>query len=247
MGHALRQMTVTVGAPAVLDGIEGRRRLAAFYGELLGMQVIREDWLKIAKEPSSPLHLALDGDGWSDRRPPRWPDPEYPQQIHLDLAVPDLDASGALVKALGATLLRDNGGFRVYADPAGHPFCLYSELNTERDAAVIRRVVFDCLSPRSLAAFYEGLFGVDRRVVDTPERVEITLPDDALPNFAFEHAVFLAARWPDPAYPAQLHADIRFVDASSAADRAVRFGAIPLPKLGDLHVFADPAAHPFCL
>ncbi|GAA4691498.1 Glyoxalase-like domain-containing protein [Promicromonospora umidemergens] len=57
--------------------------------------------------------------------PPRWPDPAYPQQLHLDIEVPDLDAGEAAVLAQGATRLPGQGDdFRVFADPAGHPFCL---------------------------------------------------------------------------------------------------------------------------
>lgn len=56
---------------------------------------------------------------------PRWPDPAYPQQLHLDVKVPDLDAGEAAVLGLGATRLPGQGDdFRVFADPAGHPFCL---------------------------------------------------------------------------------------------------------------------------
>jgi hypothetical protein len=56
---------------------------------------------------------------------PRWPDPAYPQQVHLDIEVADLDAGEAAVLALGATRLPSHEeGFRVFADPAGHPFCL---------------------------------------------------------------------------------------------------------------------------
>ena len=61
----------------------------------------------------------------SDYNQPRWPDPARPQQAHLDIMVGDLDAGEAQVLALGASRL-DGGGprFRVFADPAGHPFCL---------------------------------------------------------------------------------------------------------------------------
>lgn len=248
MAHPLRQMTITIGSPPVLDGAEGRRRLAAFYCGLLGMEVIREDWLKIAKDSGSPLHLALDGDGWSDQRPPRWPDPEYPQQMHLDLSVRDLAVSGEAVTDLGGALLRDHGHFRIYADPAGHPFCLYPDPNVPAGRRVVRRLVFDCLSPRSLATFYGGLLGVQGRVADSPWRVEIALDDERFPHFAFQHAEFVASRWPDPAYPAQLHVDFVFVDGTDAAvDRAERFGAVRRPKLADTEIFADPAGHPFCL
>jgi catechol 2,3-dioxygenase-like lactoylglutathione lyase family enzyme len=57
----------------------------------------------------------------TENTPPTWPDPAVPQQMHLDVMVDDQDAAGAEVLALGARPLR---GDHVYADPAGHPFCL---------------------------------------------------------------------------------------------------------------------------
>ncbi|MGH3409593.1 MAG: VOC family protein, partial [Streptosporangiaceae bacterium] len=54
-------------------------------------------------------------------RPPTWPDPAVPQQFHLDVMVEDVAAAGPGVLALGASKLDGEG---VYADPAGHPFCL---------------------------------------------------------------------------------------------------------------------------
>jgi predicted enzyme related to lactoylglutathione lyase len=52
-------------------------------------------------------------------------DPAYPQQANLDLLVRDLDAAEAVVLERGATRLKGGGErFRVFADPAGHPFCL---------------------------------------------------------------------------------------------------------------------------
>jgi hypothetical protein len=45
--------------------------------------------------------------------------------VHLDIRVADIEAAEAQVLALGATRLPSTEpGFRVYADPAGHPFCL---------------------------------------------------------------------------------------------------------------------------
>ncbi|MEU7875246.1 VOC family protein [Dactylosporangium sp. NPDC049140] len=52
---------------------------------------------------------------------PTWPDPAVPQQMHLDVMVDDLAAAAGAVVALGAVQLP--GDF-VFADPAGHPFCL---------------------------------------------------------------------------------------------------------------------------
>lgn len=65
-----------------------------------------------------------------DYVPPAWPDDTSPQQIHLDFYLEDLEAAHSRVIDLGGRLLKaaDDpsvpSGFRVYADPAGHPFCL---------------------------------------------------------------------------------------------------------------------------
>jgi hypothetical protein len=61
-----------------------------------------------------------------------WPDGPVPQQLHLDATVPtvaDLDVWHERALALGARLIEDRSAdqeepLRVYADPAGHPFCL---------------------------------------------------------------------------------------------------------------------------
>jgi Glyoxalase-like domain len=58
-------------------------------------------------------------------RAPRWPDPAFPQQFHLDVRVADVDAAESAALALGASRLDGAGPtWRVYADPAGKPFCL---------------------------------------------------------------------------------------------------------------------------
>jgi hypothetical protein len=47
--------------------------------------------------------------------------------MHLDVRVSDLDESEKAALALGARKLPGGGErFRVFADPAGHPFCLVS-------------------------------------------------------------------------------------------------------------------------
>jgi Glyoxalase-like domain len=65
----------------------------------------------------------------SDYSAPDWPGQGRPQQMHLDAMVEDLDAAEAEVVALGATKHDHQPGttFRVFLDPAGHPFCLYVE------------------------------------------------------------------------------------------------------------------------
>ena len=98
--------------------------VATFYAELLGLPVTfrSTEWVVIArKDTSSGLAFQLA----PDHQPPRWPDPERPQQFHLDVMVDDVDDAEPRVLALGARRLPAAGTeHRVYADPAGHPFCL---------------------------------------------------------------------------------------------------------------------------
>lgn len=226
------------------------RALATFYADLLGMRITREDWFVVANpDDDDAVRLAF-GDGpIDDYQAPRWPDPERPQQLHLDISVPDLDAAESRALELGASALQDKGGYRSYADPAGHPFCFYHD-ETATSPARIDRLVVDCFSPRALAAFYAELLGMPVRELDTPERVVIARADGRLPALAFQHAQFPAPRWPDPAYPQQVHLDIRMKgdDPEPVRDLALRLGAIRLTDLGGSQpVFADPAGHPFCL
>ncbi|SOD94046.1 VOC family protein [Blastococcus haudaquaticus] len=102
------------------------RALARFYGEILGMRVNEYtdgEWVVIGREPGL-RELAFQRA--EDYRAPRWPDPEHPQHEHLDIRVVDVEAAETAILALGARLLQGETGtgFRVYADPAGHPFCL---------------------------------------------------------------------------------------------------------------------------
>ncbi|MER7685807.1 VOC family protein [Streptomyces sp. NPDC097610] len=107
-------------------------RLAEFYEALLGGSVNRPDRRWALGEAWSTLHtpsglvLAFQRVPAAEHRPPRWPDPAHPQQFHLDFGVPDLDRARERVLALGATPLdvSDGRAWHVYADPAGHPFCL---------------------------------------------------------------------------------------------------------------------------
>lgn len=94
--------------------------LAAFYSTLLGLPVTyrSENWVVVAaNDTSSGLAFQLA----TGNAPPTWPDPAVPQQFHLDIMVEDLETAGQRVPELGAKKL---DGESVYADPAGHPFCL---------------------------------------------------------------------------------------------------------------------------
>jgi catechol 2,3-dioxygenase-like lactoylglutathione lyase family enzyme len=94
--------------------------LAEFYSAVLGLPVAyrSDDWVVVAaNDTSSGLAFQLA----PGNPPPTWPDPAVPQQFHLDIMVEDVAAAGDRVQALGAVPL---DGENVYADLAGHPFCL---------------------------------------------------------------------------------------------------------------------------
>jgi hypothetical protein len=56
----------------------------------------------------------------------RWPDPAYPQRLHLDIRVRNADEAERELTALGAVRVpgEREAGFRVFTDPVGHPFCI---------------------------------------------------------------------------------------------------------------------------
>jgi len=120
------------------------RLLAEFYRQLLGLTYRPgdeppapgepdprgSDWL-VLRNAASGTQLAFQQ--MAELPEPTWPDPSQPQMLHLDLTVPtadDLQAQHARALALGARLLLDRFDdpqepLYVYADPAGHPFCIF--------------------------------------------------------------------------------------------------------------------------
>jgi Glyoxalase-like domain len=127
----------------VLDATDARA-LAEFWRQLLGYRYRPGDEPPAAGEPDP------QGRDWLVLRPPggatlvafqqvaalpeaTWPEGPVPQQLHLDLTVAttaELDAQHERALALGARLLEDRSEdpeepLRVYADPAGHPFCIF--------------------------------------------------------------------------------------------------------------------------
>lgn len=96
------------------------RALARFYSQLLGDPITfdSDDFVVVsASSQTSGLAFQLA----PDHQPPTWPDPAVQQQLHFDVMVDDVAAATPAVLALGARRL---AGEDVFADPAGHPFCL---------------------------------------------------------------------------------------------------------------------------
>jgi catechol 2,3-dioxygenase-like lactoylglutathione lyase family enzyme len=119
-----RMMRMTGPVHGVVIDCPDPDALAGFYEQLLAMvRVNNEDgWVVIGDSPDRPGLAFQKIDNY---RAPTWPDPDVPQQIHLDIKVDDLDTAEKRALELGAKRLPGGGiNFRVFADPAGHPFCL---------------------------------------------------------------------------------------------------------------------------
>ena len=102
------------------------RELAAFYAALLdtGIQDEDDDWATLTGIPGATIAFQRS----PEHRPSTWPAPDVQQMAHLDFLVADRGAAHAKAIALGAKVLDDApANFTVYADPAGHPFCLCQE------------------------------------------------------------------------------------------------------------------------
>jgi len=109
--------------PSIVIDCPDPAALARFYGAMLDWKTdISPGWGEIRAEYGQCITFQQ----VEDYTPPRWPGQQVPQQMHLDVIVDDLDAAEAAVLDLGATKHEHQPGtsFRVFLDPAGHPFCL---------------------------------------------------------------------------------------------------------------------------
>ena len=143
MSRPMTEASFPVMRSVVLDATDARG-LAEFYRELLGFEY-REgdeppaadaddpkgrDWL-VLHHPSGSPRLAFQQVDQLPRS--TWPEATVPQQLHLDLSVPDAPSLILLHEralGLGARLLLDEFDdpvepLYVYADPEGHPFCIF--------------------------------------------------------------------------------------------------------------------------
>jgi catechol 2,3-dioxygenase-like lactoylglutathione lyase family enzyme len=120
------------------------RALAEFYRQLLGLRYrpgdeppavgepdpAGQDWL-VLQDSAGTARVAFQQ--VAELPEATWPQGPVPQQLHLDLTVPtaqELQAQHDRALALGARLVHDRSDdpeepLRVYADLAGHPFCIF--------------------------------------------------------------------------------------------------------------------------
>lgn len=109
--------------PSIVIDCPDPGALARFYGAMLDWKVdVSSDWADVRADYGQCISFQQ-VQGYTA---PAWPTQEAPQQMHLDVVVDDLDAAEEAVLKLGATKAEHQPGksFRVFLDPAGHPFCL---------------------------------------------------------------------------------------------------------------------------
>jgi catechol 2,3-dioxygenase-like lactoylglutathione lyase family enzyme len=241
-GSILWSMTVTGRLEAVALDARDIERLASFYAELTGWDVVRKtaDWITLRSGDGQevafqrvPEHVA-----------PQWPGQEHPQQVHLDLFVEEREAATERAVALGATKLGGGESWTTLADPAGHPFDLCQKEDLGPGIRLFAPT-FDAPDAATLARFYADLLGMG---------VSYEGPEGALiagygKSVMFQQVgEYTPPKWPDPAHPQQGHLDILVEDLDAGEARAVELGASRLEGGSErLRVFADPAGHPFCL
>ncbi len=126
MSDAITLSGVTLDCPDA-------RRLAAFYVDITGgtVRFADDSWASI-EVPGGRLEFQT----VPNYQPPRWPDPAASIQLHLDFYVEDRLDSEARVLAAGATRynFQPNDHCTVFADPAGHAFCLSTWGGPDRGA-----------------------------------------------------------------------------------------------------------------
>lgn len=97
--------------------------LASFYGALLGWEIKGDsEWAEV-RDVTGQCICFQPVDNFTA---PVWPGQDIPQQMHIDVMVDDFETAEPAVLELGATKHEHQPGttFRVFLDPAGHPFCL---------------------------------------------------------------------------------------------------------------------------
>lgn len=123
--HSVAAMAIA-RFPSVVIDCPDAGELARFYSALLDWPIDErpdeDSWMQIRADHGQVISFQQ----VDEYRAPQWPSQEHPQQMHLDVMVDDLDEAEAAVLGLGATKHEHQPGesFRVFLDPAGHPFCL---------------------------------------------------------------------------------------------------------------------------
>jgi hypothetical protein len=113
----------------IVLGAPDPQALATFYEALLGYERVEDSEEWVVTRPAGGVRPGLSFQREKYHVAPTWPGGPTDQQmqVHLDVAVSDLDAAGDLAERAGAVLAgyQPQEDVRVWIDPAGHPFCLF--------------------------------------------------------------------------------------------------------------------------
>jgi catechol 2,3-dioxygenase-like lactoylglutathione lyase family enzyme len=123
-------VTAVGGIRSIVLECSDPERVATFWSAVLGQEIAarQDDWWALARTDARPRLAFQVTAGYTA---PDWPGSTGEQQVHLDVEVEDLDVARERVLGLGAIQLSDvvqdqaeDAPWQVFADPAGHPFCL---------------------------------------------------------------------------------------------------------------------------
>jgi Glyoxalase-like domain len=218
--------------------------LADFNVKLAGWtrRFVEDDWITLGTPDGWRIGLQ----GVDGHVPPRWPDPAYPQQAHLDLRVRDVTAATERAIELGATKLGGGETWNTLADPAGHPFDLCRSAD-DPDMSIFA-ITIDAPNANVLGGFYSELLGLPVSYEGSEGVLLGVHGGDRRVMIQQVQHPFTPPRWGDPAYPQQVHLDVTVADLDEAERQAIAIGATRRPGEGMYwRVCADPAGHPFCL
>ncbi len=211
--------------------------LAAFYADLLGTEI---EFDRILANDGT---VALWFQEVEHYLPSTWPTQGRGQMIHLDLAVPDVDAAIAVVTAFGGRVAEPREGYHapIVIDPAGHPICLFP---IDGSTAVVSGLTIDTNDVPTLSQFWHDLIGGE-----LTQHVGWTSIDRSpAPSLYFQHvADYQPPTWPTQERGQQVHFDTHTTDREAQVSRAVALGATLRQVDDGFTVLLDPSGHPFCI
>lgn len=213
--------------------------LASFYAGLLDVPADGN----YVRPPGSDMNI------WfqhvANYQPPSWPTQERGQQLHLDFAAHDQEATIQRALALGATLTERRPGFHypIMLDPVGHPFCLVTP-NSAENAVTLAALNFDCDNVPHLVEFYHHLLG--GTIEHFPEWSNLHRDGKLL--LSFQHAEgYQPPTWPTQERGQQMHIDFHSDNRDESVREAIAVGAQLQVIHTNFSVLLDPAGHPFCI
>jgi catechol 2,3-dioxygenase-like lactoylglutathione lyase family enzyme len=126
----MKETPCKIGVFALIIDCRDQKKLSAFYGNLLGWDLVFEDenWSSIL----SPEGFRIAFQRNEEYAPPIWPDAagKPGQMMHLDFQAKEHEAAVAHALSLGARKTPEQfygDGCVTMLDPEGHPFCILRE------------------------------------------------------------------------------------------------------------------------